>query len=163
MKEHSSQFLRLSVALLALGAAVPAVAEDAAMGEMAMVNPSDIKWSDAPASMPKGAKVAVLYGDPGKDGPFVIRLKMPAGYKIPPHWHTQSEDLTVISGALYLGEGDMVDMKKAHALKAGGFHYLPGKAHHYAFTKTPTVVQVSSTGPIDINYIDPKDDPAAKQ
>ncbi|KAI3604270.1 hypothetical protein D8I24_2664 (plasmid) [Cupriavidus necator H850] len=92
----------------------------------------------------------------------MIRLKAPAGYKIPPHWHTQAESLTVLSGALYLGGGDKMEASQAHALKAGGFHYLPAKAHHFAFSKAPTVVQVSGMGPFDINYIDPKDDPSGK-
>lgn len=123
------------------------------------INPTDIKWGDAPPSLPKGAKLVVLSGDPGKEGPFVMRLKAPAGYKIAPHWHTQNENLTIISGALYLGMGDKVDASQEHALKAGGFHFLPGKAHHYAYSKTPTVVQIHGQGPFDINYINPDDDP----
>ena len=124
------------------------------------MNSADIKWMAAPPSLPMGAKLAVLYGDPGKSGPFVIRLMAPAGYKIPPHWHTQAEGLSIISGALYLGDGDKVDRAKAHALKTGGFHYLPAKVHHYAFTKAPTVVQLHGEGPFDITDINPEDDPA---
>jgi hypothetical protein len=123
------------------------------------LNPGDIKWGAPPPSLPKGAKFAVLSGDPGKAGPFVVRLKAPAGYKIPPHWHTQSEDLTIISGTFYLGSGDKPDPGSAHAMKAGGFHHLPAKAHHYAYTNGPTVVQVNGEGPFDINYINPDDDP----
>jgi mannose-6-phosphate isomerase-like protein (cupin superfamily) len=123
------------------------------------LNPNDIKWGPAPASLPKGAKVAVLHGDPGKSGPFVLRLKAPAGYKIPPHWHTQSEQLTIISGTFYLGSGDKQNASEAHAVKAGGFHYLPAKAHHYAYTKGPTVIQVNGEGPFDLNYINADDDP----
>ncbi len=129
------------------------------MSDQTFINSNDIKWGDAPPSLPKGAKIAVLSGDPGKEGPFVIRLMAPAGYKIPPHWHSQTENLTVISGALYLGAGDKMDTAQAHALKAGGFHYLPAKAHHYAFSKAPTVVQVHGQGPFDIVYINPQDDP----
>src|SRR5690348_8654712 len=87
------------------------------------VNANEIKWMDAPPSVPKGAKLAVLYGDPGKPGPFVARLMTPAGYKIPPHWHSQTENLTIISGALYLGDGDNMETAHAHMLKAGGYHY----------------------------------------
>ena len=76
-------------------------AEDA-MSDQVFVNSSEIKWGEAPPTLPKRAKVAVLYGDPGKSGPFVVRLMAPAGYKIPPHWHTQAENLTVVSGTLYL-------------------------------------------------------------
>ncbi|HEY2627589.1 MAG TPA: cupin domain-containing protein [Usitatibacter sp.] len=124
------------------------------------MNASDIKWGDAPASLPKGAMIAVLSGDPGKPGIWSGRLKMPAGYKIPPHWHSTDEDLTVISGTFHLAEGDKPDTKHAHAIKAGGFHHLPAKAHHSAYTKEPTVVQITAMGPFDIVYLDPKDDPA---
>lgn len=123
------------------------------------VNPKDIKWGDAPPSLPKGAKIAVLQGDPGKPGPFVIRLMVPAGYKIAPHWHSQDESLTVISGTLSFGMGDRPDAAKAHALTAGGFHFLSGKDHHYVVAKTPTVIQVSGSGPFDMTYINPDDDP----
>ena len=119
-----------------------------------------LKWGDAPPVLPKGAKLAVLGGDPGKAGPYVIRLKMPANYKIAPHWHSKDENITVVSGTFYLAEGDKMDTKNAHAMKAGGFHYLPGKTHHYAYSKGPAVVQVHGEGPFDITYIDPADDPS---
>ncbi|ANJ73950.1 cupin domain-containing protein [Ralstonia insidiosa] len=151
-----------AIVLLCLGA-LPAHAQDTADSEMMMMNPAGMKWVDGPPSMPKGLKLAVLYGDPGKDGPYVIRMKAPGGYKVPPHWHTQTENITVISGTLYLGGGDAMDMGAAHALKAGGFHNLPGGVHHYAFTKTATVVQIHGMGPLDIKYVNPQDDPSPKQ
>jgi hypothetical protein len=132
----------------------PAWADDSTM-----TNPGSIKWGDAPPNMPKGGKLAVLSGDPSKAGPFVMRLMAPAGYKIAPHWHTQNENLTVISGTLYLGMGEKMNTGKAQALKAGGFHYLPGKTPHYAFTKAATVVQVHGEGPFDLTYVNPDDDP----
>ncbi len=140
--------------LMALGTTASAAGSDAVT-----VNAGDIKWGDAPPVLPKGAKLAVLYGDPSKSGPICMRLMMPAGYKIPAHWHSQAEALTVISGTFYLGMGDKVDTSAAHALKAGGFHYLPAKQHHYAFSKGPTVVQLNGEGPFDITYLDPTDDP----
>jgi len=140
---------------LALAAAfVPAWGADSMM-----INKEEMKWGDAPPSLPKGAKVAVLYGDPGKAGQFTIRLQAPKGYKIPPHWHSQDENLTVISGTMYLGLGEKMDAMHAHALKAGGYHFLPAKTNHYAFTKSMTVIQVSGEGPFDINWLNPADDP----
>ena len=91
-----------------------------------------------------------------------MRLKAPAGYRIPPHWHSQTENLTVIAGTLFLGRGDTVDAAQAHGLKTGGFHSVPAKVHHYVFTKTPTIVQANGEGPFDITYINPADDPAKK-
>ena len=152
-----SRLLALS-ALVCVMQSVPALAADP-MGDQVFVNSGQLKWGDAPPSLPKGAKVAVLYGDPGKAGPVVVRLKLPAGYRVPPHWHSHPENLTVISGALYLGMGDKMEPAQAHALKAGGFHYLPAMTHHYALFRTPTIVQINGDGPLDITYINPEDDP----
>ena len=107
--------------------------------------------------------MAVLQGDPSKAGTFTIRLKAPANYKVPAHWHSTDESVTVISGTLYMGNGDKLDTAKAQAVKAGGFMHVPAKAHHYAFAKVPTVIQVTAEGPFDINWIDPKDEPAKSQ
>jgi hypothetical protein len=154
MRNHLRSFLTLAGAT-ALVAAAAAWAD----GPVYM-NPGDIKWGDAPPNLPKGGKMAVLSGDPGKDGWFVARLQMPAGYKIAPHWHSQDEDLTVVSGTMYLAEGDKMETAHAHGMKPGAFHHLPAKTHHYAYTKTATVVQINGKGPFDIVYIDAKDDPS---
>jgi quercetin dioxygenase-like cupin family protein len=146
------------IPILAL-AAMAASAQEAS----SVLNVQDMKWADGPPSLPKGGKMTVLYGDPSKEGPFSMRAKLPAGYTIPPHYHSKDENLTVLSGALYLGMSDTLDKKGAHELKAGGFHHLPGKAHHYAFTKAPTVLQISGDGPFDITYLNPADDPRNKK
>ena len=150
---------QLVIGVLACAAvAAPAMAQGTGSAP-SFISPTDIKWGDAPPSLPKGAKIAVLQGDPGKAGPFVIRMLAPSGYKIAPHWHTQDEQLTVISGTLYVGLGDKFDKRAAHTLPSGGFHALPGKEHHYAFTNGRTIVQISGNGPFDITYINPADDP----
>ena len=149
----------LVVGVLACAAfAAPAIAQGTGAAH-SFISPTDIKWGDAPPSLPKGAKIAVLQGDPGKAGPFVIRLLAPGGYKIAPHWHTQDEQLTVISGTLHVGLGDKFDKRAAHALPSGGFHALPGKENHYAFADGRTIIQINGNGPFDINYINPADDP----
>jgi hypothetical protein len=160
--KYLSQWLMSTAILLGL-VALPVAAP--AASEMVHINPDSIEWGDAPPSLPKGAKVAVLYGDPSKAGPFCMRLMTPAGYKIPPHWHSQAEALTVISGTFYLGMGDTMDATAAQPLKAGGFHYPPPKEHHFAFSKATSVVQLNGEGPFDITYINATDDPqkAAKR
>ena len=151
---------RIAMGVLACGAfAATAIAQGTGSAHT-FITPTDIKWGEAPPSLPKGAKIAVLQGDPSKAGPFVIRLLAPAGgYKIAPHWHTNDEQLTVISGMLYIGLGDKFSKRAARAMPRGGFHFLAGKEHHYAFTTGRTVVQINGDGPFDINYIDPADDP----
>lgn len=149
----------LAVGVFACAAfAAPVLAQGTGSAQN-FIKPGDIKWGDAPPVLPKGAKISVLQGDPGKPGPYVIRLMTPAGYKVAPHWHSQDEQLTVISGTVYFGAGDKLDTRAAHALPAGSFHFLPAKEHHYVFAKGRTVVQVNGTGPFDITYVNPADDP----
>jgi hypothetical protein len=93
-----------------------------------------------------------------KSGPFTMRLKMPEGYIIPPHWHTQDEQLTILSGTLIMHMGETMDAP-AHQLGVGGFHFLPAKMHHAAQAKGETVVQIHGNGPFDIHYLNPADDP----
>jgi quercetin dioxygenase-like cupin family protein len=127
-----------------------------------MLGPQDIKWTKAPPSVPPGAEASVLYGDPGKDGLFVLRFKLPKGYAIPPHTHPKPEIVTVISGTFTLGMGNVADKGNAKPLPAGSFFaFEPGMAH-YAFTDEETVVQINSSGPWGINYVNPKDDPRQK-
>ena len=146
------------VAAILVGLAGSASAQGTSASDV-FINSKDIKWGAVPPSLPKGAKIAVLQGDPGKSGPFVIRLMVPPGYKIPPHLHSQDESLTVIAGTVYFGPGDKIDTNKAQTVTAGGFHFLSGKDHHYLVAKSQAVVQVSGNGPFDITYIDSDDDP----
>jgi len=146
------------VAVILAGLAGSVLAQRTTESE-AFVNPADIRWAAAPPSLPQGTKIAVLRGDPGKSGPFVIRLMVPPGSKIPPHWHSQDETVTVIAGTVYFGSGDKVETSKAHTLTAGGFHFLAGNDHHYLVAKSRAVVQVNGNGPFDIMYSKSDDDP----
>jgi anti-sigma factor ChrR (cupin superfamily) len=140
-------------------AALPAGA--LAMDHMA-VQPNALKWGPAPPGLPPGAQVAVVTGDPGKDGPYVIRAKMPSGYKIPPHFHPTAENVTVLSGTFHIGMGDTFDSKKGEALKTGGFFTADKGMHHYGWTSGVTVIQVHGMGPFAITYVNPSDDPRNK-
>jgi quercetin dioxygenase-like cupin family protein len=103
---------------------------------------------------------ALVSGDPTKAGPFVIRLKVPAGYKIAPHWHPTDENVTVISGTFAIGMGEKFDETKMKTLPAGGYAQMPAEMRHYAMAKTATVVQVHGVGPFVLNYVNPADNPA---
>ncbi|HKR75695.1 MAG TPA: cupin domain-containing protein [Rhodanobacter sp.] len=127
------------------------------------LQPEDIKWGAAPPVLPAGAQLAVLAGDPASTGMVVLRLKMPAGYRIPPHWHPTDEHVTVISGNFAIGMGDKLDPAKSKTLKPGGYAVAPAQMHHYAWTKTGAVVQVSLMGPFQLTYVNPADDPQQKK
>ena len=120
------------IAGLSLAVILPAGAMAAAQHVIAQ--PDSLKWTAAPPVLPKGAQIAVLYGDPGKPGPFVFRLKFPAGYKVAAHIHPNDYNVTVLSGAMYLGMGDKFDPAQGQALNAGGYLHLPKRMHHYEWT-----------------------------
>jgi len=120
----------------------------------------DVKWSAAPPVLPKGAMIAVLSGDPAASGPIVLRLKLPAGYKIPAHWHPTDEHVTVLSGTFYIGMGDKLDPTQGHAFTAGGYAVAPAHMNHYAWTSTGATVQVNLMGPFALTYVNPADDPS---
>ena len=126
--------------------------------------PDTVPYGPVPAFIPAGAQIAVLEGDPtASTGDFTIRLKMPAGYKIPAHWHPKRENVTVISGSFKVGMGDSFDESKMHTFPAGSFAYLDPDMHHYAMAVGgETVVQVHGMSPVQFNYVNPKDDPAKK-
>ena len=124
-----------------------------------VLRPQDIKWGSTPPSLPAGAEAAVLYGDPAKEGMFVLRVRMPKGYKIAPHTHPKPEVITVISGQLSLGTGAKFDRASVESLPAGSFTSMSPGVGHYVFVDEDTVLQISSTGPWSIDYLDPKDDP----
>ena len=121
--------------------------------------PAAIKWGPAPPFFPAGARFAVLQGDPGQTGVYTVRLEMPPGYTIRPHFHPTDENVTVVTGTLVLGMGDSVRTRGAHALTAGGFITAKAQEHHFAVARGRTVVQVHGQGPFAITYVNPKDDP----
>jgi quercetin dioxygenase-like cupin family protein len=126
--------------------------------------PEQIQWGPAPPALAPGAQLAVLEGNPSaSSGDFTVRLKMPAGYKIAPHWHPSRENVTVISGSFKVGMGDHFDESKMMTFSAGSFAYLDPDMHHYALSATETVVQIHGASPLQINYVDPADDPSRKK
>ena len=125
-----------------------------------VLHEADVAWTDAPPNLPPGAKIAVLDGDPGKSGLYTMRLKIPNGYKVAPHWHPMAEHLTVLTGIFHVATGDKFDSSKGTGLKAGEYAVMPAKMHHYAWCEGETVVQVHGTGPFKLIYVDPKDDPS---
>jgi quercetin dioxygenase-like cupin family protein len=133
-------------------------------GEGHVVVPlAETKWGPAPPSLPAGAQLAILEGDPRtKNVTYTIRAKLPDGYKVPPHWHPVDENVTVLQGTLMLGRGDKFDQKEAMALTAGTFSHMPKGTRHFAWAKGETIIQVHGVGPFEVNYVNPDDDPRKK-
>jgi quercetin dioxygenase-like cupin family protein len=126
-----------------------------------MVTPNDLKWADVP-SLPPGAKITVIEGPMTEAVPFTVRIKLPADYKVPAHWHPAAERVTVLSGTFNIGMGDKLDPQKTTALGPGSVIIMQPQTNHFVWTKEETMVQVHGTGPWGITYIDPADDPRKK-
>jgi quercetin dioxygenase-like cupin family protein len=125
--------------------------------EAHVVTPAQLTWGPAPPILPAGARLAVLEGDPSKTGPYTMRLEMPAGYRLPPHFHHADEHVTVISGAFQVGMGDTFDEGKLTTLLPGAFGVIPPGIHHFARADKATVVQLHGVGPWGLTYVNPAD------
>ena len=160
---------QLSVLILALLAATSLTigqasqggsASTSAQGAHVMVTPDQVKWGPGPPSLPPGAQLAVLEGDPSKAGSsFAIRVKFSDGYRVPPHWHPTDERVLVLAGTLGVGLGEKFDPAVGHELPAGSYVVMPQGVRHFAWAKGETVIQVSGTGPFEVNYVNAADDP----
>ncbi len=122
-----------------------------------MITSDELKWVDI-GSLPPGAKLAVIEGPLNQAGPVTFRLKFPANYEIPAHWHPAIEHVTVVSGTFNMGAGDKLDRAKTKALTAGSVAIMQPKTTHYAWTKDETIVQVHGMGPWAVTYVNPADD-----
>jgi hypothetical protein len=152
-----STAIAASVLLATAGvASAQAKKGEAAKGE------KPLKWGPAPAAFPAGAKMAVERGDPMKEGEFIVRLSLPADYKIPPHWHPTDEHVRVISGDFMVGMGDALDASKTMKKAPGDTGTIAAKMHHFAMTRGPTEISIRSEGPFAMTYVNPADDPRKK-
>ena len=121
----------------------------------------DIKWQQSPVLEPE-LKVSVLEGNPSESGVFTLRIKIPDGGYIAPHWHPNVERVTVLSGKFLLGSGEKMDKRNTKPLKPGSYTSMPPGMRHFAIAEGETIIQLTSVGPWVINYINPGDDPRSK-
>jgi quercetin dioxygenase-like cupin family protein len=156
-------FRNLRITVLIGAATFVAQASAVAADTPLIRSAKDVKWGAPPPAFPPGAKFAVIAGDPAATGLVTVRLEMPAGYKIPPHFHPTDEHVTVLKGSFSLGMGDVVDTAHALTLSPGGYGVAMANMHHYAYTTTGATIQVHLQGPFAITYVNPADDPSKKR
>jgi len=147
------------VALDAPNTTTPLPAAPMAMANVQMLANSALTWSDfAPPGFDPGMKLAVLSGDPGAKGPYVVRLQFPAGYRFPVHWHPGVENLTVVSGTFQLGMGNTADWNALKSYAPGDFLYIPPKHAHFggSAAQGPSVIQLHGQGPFQVILGAPK-------
>jgi quercetin dioxygenase-like cupin family protein len=123
---------------------------------------NSIQWGPAPAVFPPGAEMAVLQGDPSKTEEFTVRLRLPNGYKLPPHTHPTTENVTVLTGTFLAGSGTQFDESKLEALGQDGFLSIPAEHAHYAMARGLTIVQVHAIGPFALTYVNAADNPVTR-
>lgn len=154
--------LVLGVVCLAASVAQAQTANKSNEAHAIVVHANDIDWGPAPEILPAGARAALIEGDPAKPGLFTLRLSLPAGYQIPPHYHPVWEHVTVVQGSFKVGMGDTFDNSGGVTLKTGSFGALPPGMRHYAWTTEQTVLQIHAEGPWQLIYVNPADDPRSK-
>ena len=140
------------VILISLGA--PVIAQTHVITTLA-----DTQWAPAPPMLPPGAQIAVLAGDPSKPGPYTVRLKFPANYKVPAHSHPTDENVALLSGDFFIGMGDKLDRKAGTALGMGGYALMPAHHNHFAYTTSEATILLYGIGPVEFKYVNPSDDP----
>ena len=116
--------------------------------------PEAVVWKDGPPTLPAGSKIAVLEGDPRADGMFTIRVRVPAGAALAPHWHPRHERVTILSGAADLGFGSTADPSKTTRYGAGSFYVNPPRVMHYVYFPEETVMQMTGVGPWELHTTD---------
>jgi quercetin dioxygenase-like cupin family protein len=150
------------VIVVALVAVAPAAVAQSPKPSHILLSPGELTWGDPPPVFEKGASFTVVSGDPSKPGIFVARLKMPAGFKVAPHWHPTDEHLTVLSGTFALGMGEKFDKATMKELPAGSYALMPAEMRHFATAVTAATIQVTGQGPFVLNYVNPADDPSKR-
>lgn len=148
--------------LAGAGQSPPATSMPDARGHV-VLKPDAVKWGPGPPALPAGAEAAILAGDPSTAGqPFTVRLRLPDGYTIPPHWHPVDEHVTVLGGTLMMGLGEKLDAAAMRSMPAGSFGLMPKEVRHFAKARGETTIQVNALGPFEVTYVNPDDDPRKK-
>ena len=126
--------------------------------DMQFAPASGIVWTDfsSPGFDP-GVKIAVLHGNPAGKGDYVLRLRFPAEYKFPVHWHPGGEHLTVLWGTFMLGMGSTNDWTTVRTYSPGDFLYVPSRHSHFGGAgRGVTVIQLNGEGPFQLFLGSPK-------
>lgn len=108
--------------------------------------PSDIKWVRNAAGT---NEQAILFGDPTKPGPYVIRIKWLPGNFSKPHFHNSDRFFVVISGTWWVGTGSKFDTEQTVAVPAGSYVIHKGGQTHFDGAKNEeAIIQVTGIGPV---------------
>jgi hypothetical protein len=119
------------------------------------LTPLEMNWTSQGGLAAPGMEQLNLVGDPARPGPYTLRLKFPKGFKVAPHTHPDSREVTIISGIFATGYGDKFDPEKLKILPAGSFYTEPANVSHFIEIEEDVVLQVSGMGPSARKFVDP--------
>jgi quercetin dioxygenase-like cupin family protein len=159
MRSLTSQLgkpLRLAAFAATMMANSAAMTQNVASGVVALT-PDEMKWQSQGGLTAPGLEQLNLVGDPAKPGAYTVRLRFPKGFRVAPHTHPDSREVTIISGVFATGYGETFDASKLKVLPAGSFYTEPANVPHYIEIEEDVVLQVSGTGPSGRKYIGPRD------
>jgi len=156
MKTHGAVALGV---LVGAGLTLAAQGLRAQTKDVMAVTPEEMHWSAQGGLALPGMEQVVLVGDPAKPGPYTLRLKFPAGYKLEAHTHPDYREVTVLSGTWHTGYGEKFDAAALKALPAGSFYTEPANVPHFVEVREPVVIQVSGNGPSGRKFVNPADNP----
>jgi quercetin dioxygenase-like cupin family protein len=125
--------------------------------QMLATRPSELSWGNL--GLVPGVQIAVLSGDPGKAGHYVLRLKFPPKTRMPAHWHPRAEYATILSGTLMLGMGPEERAEGLQPYSAGSFLVVPPKMAHYGVSTDEVILELSGPGPYEVVFVNGRDDP----
>ena len=149
----------LAIGPLALAQEPKPAGPDGGVTERVMrLTPAELTWIAGPPMLPPGTSMAVIEGSFMQAGPFTVRLKFHANYRIPAHWHPVKVTVTVISGTFNMGLGDVLDTSQGKMLPAGSVFEMPAAIHHFGWTTEETIIQEHGIGPLSVNYLNPAHD-----
>jgi quercetin dioxygenase-like cupin family protein len=144
--------MRTVATLVVLGVAFGAMAQGVPPRTIQLAA-EKLQWTAGSPTMPPGTRISVLEGNPREPGLFTIRLEVPAGSRIAPHWHPRDERVTVLSGAVAVGFGDRVDDKATTRFSADAFYVNPAQSHHYVLFPEASIVQITGEGPWELHFV----------
>ena len=151
---------RMTAASLALLGAAAFGGQQMLMSGTDTIAAPGLQWT-APKSIPPGAQMVLVYGSPDKSGPYIVRVKLPAGYKLPPHRHADTRAVTVLQGNYWSAVGDTFDQSKLKKFGPRDHYTTDAGVSHFAWAETDVIIQEMGTGPVSmlIEYVNPADDP----
>lgn len=151
---HARATIPMAMLLIATSLIVGSTAR-AQDQDVMRLTPAELTWTAGPRMLPPGASMALIEGAPDKSGPFTFRLKFPANYRIPAHWHPIKVTVTVISGTFNMGLGEELDTANGKSLPAGSVFEMPATIHHFGWTSEETIIQEHGIGPLRVHYLNP--------